>query len=225
MSGTRRGGCFAGGRSRRPRQRSCRREHFLDGTARQPAQRAPARRGDHRLRSGSSSAPLRPSWRSPRSRRGRSRGRSCRHRRHVAGGLDDCARPTPAGLGRLCGRPARDRARRPRHLLEHRQSQSGVRRNARRADVRPCDAAHLRRDGRNLLRAEWRREHRARGDDADGRLLGHLRRGQGRHVGSWPPRGCSRRWAHRARVRLLRHPAARPTRSSAGRVSTSFPSG
>ena len=52
--------------------------------------------------------------------------------------------------------------------------------------------------GRNLLRAERRREHRARGDDADGRLLGHLRRGQGRHAGSsgssWaqPPVGCSR---------------------------------
>ena len=38
-------------------------------------------------------------------------------------------------------------------------------------------------DRRHVLRAQRRREHRPRGDDADGRVLGRLRRRQGRQLG------------------------------------------
>ena len=43
-----------------------------------------------------------------------------------------------------------------------------------RGDARERDAADLRRDRRTLLRAERRREHRPRGDDAHRRVLRHL---------------------------------------------------
>ena len=60
-----------------------------------------------------------------------------------------------------------------------------------RVDVRLLDAARLRRDRRHVLRAQRRREHRARGHDADGRVLGGVRRRQGRQLG----RGASSsRW-------------------------------
>ena len=50
------------------------------------------------------------------------------------------------------------------------------------------DPARLRRDRRHVLRAQRRREHRPRGDDADGRLLGRLRRRQRRQLGGRHPR-------------------------------------
>ena len=64
-------------------------------------------------------------------------------------------------------------------------------RGADRVDARLRDAARLRRDRRDVLRAQRRREHRPRGHDADGRVLGDLGRGQGRVAGS---SGSSSRW-------------------------------
>ena len=87
--------------------------------------------------------------------------------------------------------------------------------DADRADVRVRDAAHLRRDRRDVLRAQRRREHRPRGDDADGRLLGRLRRRQGRHLGRRPPRGDGRRRPARAHLRATSRSTCAPTRSSA----------
>ena len=139
--------------------------------------------------------------------------------------LDGHPRPPPARLGRSGGRHARDRPRHPRHPLEHLEPRLHVRRDARGADARLRDAARLRGDRRHLLRAERRREHRPRGDDADGRLLGRLRRRQGRQLGRRAPRrhGCRRPAG--ARLRLLRDPSAsRPDRGRDGE-STSSPSG
>ena len=51
------------------------------------------------------------------------------------------------------------------------------------ADAPLRDAAHLRRARRHVLRAQRRREHRPRGDDADGRVLRHPGRRQARARG------------------------------------------
>ena len=53
-----------------------------------------------------------------------------------------------------------------------------------RRDAPLRDAARLRGHRRPVLRAQRRREHRPRGDDADGRVLRHLRRRQVRLAGS-----------------------------------------
>ena len=56
-----------------------------------------------------------------------------------------------------------------------------------RGDPQVGDAADLRRDGWALFRAQRRREHRARGDDADGRVLRGLGVGRSSATG---PSGC-----------------------------------
>ena len=76
------------------------------------------------------------------------------------------------GLGILA---TRSRARQPRA-----PSSTG---DDHRADVRLHDAARLRRDRRHVLGAQRRREHRSRGDDADGRLLRRLGADKGRTLG------------------------------------------
>ena len=194
--------------------------------ARQPRQRAPARPRHDRLSSGSSSARSPPSSRSRRSRRGRSTWPiRRRHRRDRARDLDGNPRPAQARLGRRRGRRARDRPRHPRDPLGHREPRDRLRRDPRRPDVRLRDAARLRRDRRHVLRAERRRQHRPRGDDADGRLLGRLRRRQGRQLG----RRAARRHGRPAACSRSSTPTSRstsaPTRSSAARRSTSSPSG
>ena len=77
------------------------------------------------------------------------------------------------------------------------------------------DAARLRCDGRHLLRAQRRREHRPRGDDALGRVLRHPRRRQAQLVGA---RAALRRRspapASRSSTPSSRSTCA-PTRSSA----------
>ena len=92
-----------------------------------------------------------------------------------------------AGAGSASARWSRARGDRPRHSrhpLERREPERGLRRVAGGADVRVRDAARVRRDRRDVLGAQRRREHRPRGNDADGRVLGRLRRRQGRIAGS-----------------------------------------
>ena len=85
-----------------------------------------------------------------------------------------------------------------------------------RRDAALRDAARLRRDRRDLLRAERRREHRPRGDDADGRLLRHLGRRQVELVGARAARR-RRRPARSSRSCTRSSPSTcAPTRSSAG---------
>ena len=114
----------------------------------------------------------------------------------------------------------------PRHPLERRPPRPGHRlvgADGRDAPLR--DAARLRRDGRHLLRAQRRREHRPRGDDALRRVLRDPRRRQVQLVAARPPlRGALGR-----RVRARSTPSSRstsaPTRSSAAPRSTSSRSG
>ena len=92
---------------------------------------------------------------------------------------------------------------------------------ARRLDARLGDAADVRRDRRHVLRAQRRREHRPRGDDALRRVLRRARRRQVQLVGDGRPR--SRRSpaaASRSCTRSSRSTCA-PTRSSAAPRSTS----
>ena len=70
---------------------------------------------------------------------------------------------------------------------------------------------------RHVLRALRRREHRPRGDDADGRLLGHLGRRQDGELGRRARDRVARRRPARARARVLRDPpAGRPDRRRHG---------
>ena len=111
-------------------------------------------------------------------------------------------------LGLRCRRrrAPRHRARPPCDALERRQPQRRLQRLAARADVRVRDAARVRGDRRDVLRAQRRREHRPRRDDADGRVLGRLGRRQGRQL----DRGHARRhgswWRAGSRLRVLRDP-------------------
>ena len=86
-----------------------------------------------------------------------------------------------------------------------------------RLDARLRHAAHLRVARRHLLRAERRREHRPRGDDAHGRVLGHLGSRRDGLLGHGRPHrhGCRRAARAPARV-LLRPPARRPDRRRNG---------
>ena len=116
----------------------------------------------------------------------------------------------PARLVRDRDQRSRHRPRSPRHPLERGPPRPGDRLvGADGGDAPPRDAARLRRDGRHLLRAQRRREHRPRGDDALGRLLRDPRRGQVQLVAARPPlRGALRRCV-RADPRLLRDPPPR----------------
>ena len=147
-------------------------------------------------------------------------GITLRHQR-----ADPRQRP-PARLVRDRDQRPRDRARSPRHPLERGPPRPGDRLvGAHGRDAPLRDAARLRRDGRHLLRAQRRREHRPRGDDALRRLLRDPRRRQVQLVGS---SACS---ARRSRARRSRSstPSSRstfaPTRSSAAPRSTSWRSG
>ena len=83
------------------------------------------------------------------------------------------------------------------------------------------DAAHVRGDRRHVQRAQRRREHRPRGDDADGRVLRDPRCGQARLLAARAPRRAGRgSGLSRSSTRSSRSTCA-PTRSSAGRRSTS----
>ena len=94
------------------------------------------------------------------------------------------ARRAPARLGRGRVGPRRDRARRSSRSSRASDNLNiGLPRRPDRVDVRLLDAARLRRHRRHVLRAQRRREHRPRGDDADGRVLRRLRRRQGRELG------------------------------------------
>ena len=122
-----------------------------------------------------------------------------------------------ARLRRGRGGHDRPRARHPRDPLEHREPERRLRRSADRTDARVRDAAHVRRDRRDVLGTQRRREHRPRGNDADGRLLRRLRRRQGRLLDRRAARrrGCGR--SARARLRLLRHSSpGRPDRRRHG---------
>ena len=129
------------------------------------------------------------------------------------------ATPRPPQARLRSGRGGRDRprARHPRDALGHREPERRLRRGADRPDARVRDTAHVRRDRRDVLRTERRREHRPRGNDADGRLLGRLRRRQGRLVDRRAPRRSGGRSGARARLRLLRHSSpGRPDRRRHG---------
>ena len=117
---------------------------------------------------------------------------------------------------------ARVRARATSPRFERRQARGRLRLvGALRRDAALRDAAHLRRGRRDVLRAHRRREHRPRGDDADGRVLRHPRRGQARLVVARPPRRRSSRAGRwRCSTPCSRSTSA-PTRSSAARRSTS----
>ena len=155
-------------------------------------------------------------------------GRSGRDRRHRDRARDRRSQPRRAAarLGGGGDRRPRDRARLPGDAVERRPSRPGGRlvgATRRHAPVR--DPARVRRDGRHLLGAERRREHRPRGDDALGRVLRHPRRRQAELVAARAPvRGAGRRSCSRSSTRSLRSTCAR-TRSSAGSRSTSSRSG
>ena len=122
------------------------------------------------------------------------------------------------GMGSSRRRSAGDRSGRARHAFQCRQSRAGLHGEPDRVDARLRDAADLRRDRRHVLRALGRREHRPRGDDADGRLLGDLGRGQDRLLGQRARHRNHLGRAARARARDLRHPPARrPDRRRHGR--------
>ncbi len=111
----------------------------------------------------------------------------------------------------------------PRHPFERGPPRPGDRLvGAHRRDAPLRDAARLRCDGRHLLRAQRRREHRARGDDALRRLLRDPRRRQVQLLGARP----ALRGASRARRSHSSTPSSRstfaPTRSSAAPRSTSW---
>ena len=135
------------------------------------------------------------------------------------------ARRAPARLGGGRVGPRRDRPRRPRDPSSTDNLNTVFRRRPDRVDVRVLDAARLRRHRRHVLRAQRRREHRPRGDDADGRLLRRLRRRQGRQLGRRPPRRDARRRPAGARARVLRDPPARRPDRRRRRRSTSSRSG
>ena len=83
--------------------------------------------------------------------------------------------------------------------------------------LRLRDPADLRRDRRHVHRAQRRREHRARGDDADGRVLRDLGRGRERLVGVGLLIAMASGAAARAHPRvLLDPPARRPDRQRDG---------
>ena len=82
------------------------------------------------------------------------------------------------------------------------------------------DAACVRGDGRHLLRALRRREHRARGDDARRRVLRRLGVDLERHLGRRAADGDALRRAARARPRRSSRSTCAPTRSSAASPST-----
>ena len=159
------------------------------------------RDGARRLR-GVHRDPADPDANTDLARRHRHLRRDVRHRHRQPG-------QAAAGLRRRRRRAPRDRARPARHAVERREPQRRLQRLAARADVRLRDAARLRRDRRDVLRAKRRREHRPRGDDADGRVLGRLGRRQGRQL----DRGHARRhgswWRAGARLRVLRDPPPR----------------
>ena len=121
---------------------------------------------------------------------------------------------------------SRDPARLARDALERRVARPGLRLvGADRRDAARGDAAHVRGARRDHLRAERRREHRPRGDAADGRVLRLPRRRQARARGGGGSSAASSR-APRSRscTRSSRSTCAR-TRSSAASPSTSSRSG
>ena len=133
-----------------------------------------------------------------RRRRDRARYRSAQPRR------------PPARLGSGGDRRPRDRARLPRDALERRPPRPGRRLvGALCCDAPVRDPAGVRSDGRHLLGAKRRREHRPGGDDALGRLLRHPR---GRQAELVAARASLRRPGGRglrAGSRLLCDPSAR----------------
>ena len=102
------------------------------------------------------------------------------------------------GLAYLATRSERRQARDRRRLV-----------GALRGDAPLRDAADLRRARRDVLRALRRREHRSRGDDADGRLLRDHGGGQARLVAARPARGRRLRRGGGAPPRDLGGPPAR----------------
>ena len=137
------------------------------------------------------------------------------------------ADPRRAAVRRLRdrGRRARLRARLPRHALQPRQARERRRLvGAVRRHVPLRHAAHLRGARRDVQRALRRRQHRPRGDDADGRLLRHPRRGQARLVVARPDRRDPLRRADGARCTRCSRSTCVRTRSSAAPRSTSSPS-
>ena len=146
-----------------------------------------------------------------------------RHPRDRLRHLGGVARPAPARLGRDRRRAWSGSASAfLATAVERREPEHRLPRRPDRVDVRLLDAARLRRHRRHVLGAQRRREHRPRGDDADGRVLRRLRRRQGRELGRRAPRRDARRRAAGARARLLRDPPARrPDRRAAWRSTSS----
>ena len=121
------------------------------------------------------------------------------------------------GWGAVATGRTRYRAGGPRHEVERRQPRPGLHCEPDRLDARLRDPADLRGDRRHVLRALRRREHRARGNDADGRLLGDLGRRQDGILDHRCPDRDGLRRPPRARARLLRDPpAGRPDRRRRG---------
>ena len=91
------------------------------------------------------------------------------------------------------------------------QPRSGRRRGRRSSslDARLGDTADLRGDRRHVLRAERRREHRPRGNDARRRVLWRARRGQVQLMGAGARLRGSRRRRLRARARGHGNPLTR----------------
>ena len=188
-----------------------RRPHRL--RARGRAGCAARHRARRRSRSGSRCRPCRRARRRCRCSSGCSRSR-------VASGRSRAARP--ARVGRRRRRRHRHRARAARDPLVDGEPRLVVSWGSLVAVTliwaTPLD---VRGDRRHVLRAERRREHRARGDDARGCLLRRPRRGQVRLVGGGaaaPRRSPAAR--SRSCTRSSRSSSA-PTRSSAARRSTS----
>ena len=161
----------------------------------------------------------RSGWRCPRSRRGRRSYRSRWARSGIAAGLwaRRPRRQPPSRVGRRrCGR-ARHRPRLARDPVGSDVARAGVRLvGADRGDVPGGHAADVRRPRRHLLGAQRRREHRARGHAADGRVLRLPRRRQASaRGGGGILAGSRRRGCSRSCTRSSPSICA-PTRSSSG---------
>ena len=138
--------------------------------------------------------------------------------------------PPSRGSGRSCATSASSASGRsspPRSARRRRDLGAGERRldslegvvivGLARGDAPVRDAARLRGDRRDLLRARRGREHRPRGDDARRRVLRHLGGGEGRALDGRPARrDGGRRLPRRDPRVLLDPPARRPDRRRDG---------
>ena len=187
----------------------------MDAASRQSCQCAPPRCEDNRLRRARPRCPRRADRHSAdRGAWGRLVDRD-RPDRLSARGLDVHARPAPPRDRSRGERAPGNRAGDPRDAIGDGKPRGRLRSIPGRPDVRVLDAARLRCDRRDVLGAQRGRQHRPRGNDADGGVLGRLGCRQGRLVDRRDPRRHDGWCGACTGVRVLRDSPAR--RSDRGR--------